>query len=123
IDNLEMFSLGGNEDHLRTFCQLTHTVGNFLPVPKSFNAGRSMKTDDFWDLTLYNLYKWYEAKHEQYLNNFLTKNADLSIVKQWLSQFDSWSTFVKSNYLEMYLEDSNNSNSEPKELWEGHFER
>lgn len=123
IDNLEKFSFGGNYDHISTFCHLTHTVGNFLPVPKSFNSGRSLKTEDYWDLTLYNLYKWYETRSEENLNNFLTNNADLSNIKQWLNQFESWSDFVKSNYLELYLEDSNNTNSKPKEFWKGHFER
>ena len=43
------------------FLQLTHSIGNFIPVPSGFNTGRSGEYAkwDSWDLTLTQIFQWY----------------------------------------------------------------
>ena len=43
------------------FLQLTHSIGNFIPVPRGFNTGRSGEYAkwDSWDLTLAQIFQWY----------------------------------------------------------------
>ncbi|MEC5424306.1 hypothetical protein QGM71_12470 [Virgibacillus sp. C22-A2] len=60
---------------LQKFAVHSHTIGNFIMVPKGYNAGRYLRTCDYWDLTLIDLkkiisqdncnldYKWYAKKY------------------------------------------------------------
>ncbi|MDG5473120.1 hypothetical protein P6709_15310 [Jeotgalibacillus sp. ET6] len=52
--NLVKYVLENNEigPLLKEYVRLTHTIGNFILVPKGFNGRRAIKTSDYWDLSL-----------------------------------------------------------------------
>lgn len=120
------------------FIRLVHTVGNFIPVAQSFNTGRSKLTQDYWDLTLKGIFKYYSAKTEteqtEALERILGKNQKklgedqkkITDAKLWLNVFgtcqDGWNKFVERNYLQPFVtRKDDNSYGKPRELWEGHF--
>ena len=58
LRNMEKVRLSPEAGH---FLQLTHSIGNFIPVPRGFNTGRSGEYAkwDSWDLTLAQIFQWY----------------------------------------------------------------
>lgn len=56
------------------YARLTHTIGNFVLVPKCFNAGRVNKTSDYWDVSLRLLQldkNWLKGESfKEYVNTF-----------------------------------------------------
>lgn len=123
---------------LKEFIKYNHTLGNFIPVPcetegGSFNKPRAATTNDFWDLTLYRIYCWYEKNDNmdeveietcdcvknKDLCDLLGKNCkNVKLCVQWLKAFGSWNKFVEDNFMDMYV--VNKGNKEygiPKPLW------
>lgn len=103
------------DKELKLFSRLTGTMGNFMPVPLYFNKGRVEKTSDYWDLTLLGIYNYYTSgKSCEFLKTFLSdiksngKTRPQSVVisfseNRWLSNFETWSDFVKANYLQDFV--------------------
>lgn len=126
LENYDSHSENISEDG-QNFIRLVHTMGNFIPVVRSFNVGRSTLTQDYWDLTLERIYEYYSAKTEteqtEALENILGKSQrkitqkKITDAKLWLGVFDSWEDFVERNYLQPFLD----KNGKPIQLWEGHF--
>ena len=91
------------------FIKFNHTLGNFIPVPfrrngGSFNVPRAATTNDFWDLTLYRIFCWYEKNNNmdeveiekcdceknKDLCDLLGKNCqNIKLCIQWLKAFGS----------------------------------
>ncbi|MGG0717666.1 hypothetical protein ABE096_08720 [Robertmurraya massiliosenegalensis] len=59
---------------LDIYAKLTHTIGNFVLVPRGFNRGRTSKTSDYWDLSLQVIQSdknWLQAETvKKYVNTF-----------------------------------------------------
>ncbi|MCK1998145.1 hypothetical protein MPH47_13150 [Psychrobacillus psychrodurans] len=68
-------------ESVKKFAKLTHSIGNFTLVPKGFNIERNTLLDDYWDLTL------------QYFKDFLEENTFVS--------------FAEKYYYEDYIDGSN----------------
>lgn len=142
------------------FLSVAFTIGNFIPVlsktykcdyyssnkcGQSFNQKRNAcDAKDYWDRTLYYIYRWYKAvsqqKKDQWLKKLLCKGGirrdckvddceDCIVVacENWLKLFQdekgnpSWDDFVEKNYLQDYTEWTTRPYGRPKEFWEGHF--
>lgn len=126
------------------FISYNHTLGNFIPIPAdTFNVPRSKSTNDYWDLTLYYIYKWYKAVEgksvdeikgkikqncscSRYGDNLCTLlGKDCQCVKkciEWLCLFSeddkpSWDEFVERNFLSMYVCHDKGNYGMPKLLW------
>lgn len=128
--NIDKFTIEADINRLNKYLGLTHSIGNFIPVPEYFNVGRNLPTSDYWDLTMYNIYLWYKTKDDEYLIRFLTEIRDnsrvyaegkriLDFAKPWLLKLESWQNFVKLNYLEPFVD----KNMKPIPFWDDHFER
>ena len=132
------------KDTVEEFISYNHTLGNFIPVPAgAFNKPRSSSTNDYWDLTLYYIYKWYKAvegKSVDEINGKIKQNCscswygdnlctllekDCQCVKkciEWLCLFSeedkpSWDEFVERNFLSMYVCHDKGHYGMPKLLW------
>ncbi|MDO4842602.1 MAG: hypothetical protein Q3982_08020 [Phoenicibacter congonensis] len=102
------------------FLRLTHSIGNFIPVPMGFNVGRSgyYGNWDSWDLTLTHIFNWYadntdsvklhdnsalrrlfEYAQENYMD-FTVRKCEV-----WLESFGTWESFVKKNYLDAFVDE------------------
>lgn len=123
IENLDKFHIEVNVKHLNKFLGLTHSIGNFIPVPEGFNVGRSLRTSDYWDLALYNIHLWYETKNDDYLNRFLPKRNEnvIKYTKLWLDYYDNWYGFIEENYLQSFVSDD--ASLKPIPFWDEHFTR
>lgn len=116
------------------FLKANHTLGNFIPVPYEkngglFNSPRKASTNDYWDLTLYYIYKWYKKTEdktvETIMNDYLCdcnmyetnlckllgRNcANVKLCIEWLCQFHtednkpSWNSFIEKNFLQPFVE-------------------
>lgn len=92
---------------LETFTGLTHSIGNFIVLPKKIssvnlgdlyinNRGKRIH-QDYWDCALIDL-------HEK----ILKEKQDST----------SWNQFIEKYYLQPFVDED----YVPKELWKGHFE-
>ena len=97
--------------------QLTHSIGNFIPVPRGFNTGRSGEYAkwDSWDLTLAQIFQWYTdnsdmttiCNHgalERLFTYAKNKESAIQYCEAWLQLFETWENFVKENYLEAFVD-------------------
>lgn len=136
-------------DVAKEFASLTHTIGNYTPVPfkkkgVEFNSPRGFnnyKINDYWDLTLLAIYNWFLVKNGkipayqlELLDVVKTKEA-VQMVERWLENFKdekgrySWDRFVTENFMEDFVDNIEETSCEringtygmPKELWQGHF--
>ena len=111
------------------FLQLTHSIGNFMPVPSGFNTGRSglYANWDSWDLTLTQIFQRYADNSDmpEICNHgslerlfFYSRNKESAIghCEAWLKLFGTWENFAKENYLEAFLD----KNGVPKKFFPGH---
>ena len=94
----------GNELVLKQFdnyCLLTHTIGNFVYVPKGYNVGRYNLTLDFSDLTIIDLKRQKDDNFIWYKDNF------------------------SKLYMNRFVEDINKSFDDirPKELFDNHLNK
>lgn len=121
---------------LECFLDAAYTIGNFIPVPKGCNRPAASLTKDYWDLTLLYIYEWYrnkkldaDKKHELikkifWGDRYQKRHVDSYI--QWLQRFKEWDKFVNKNFLQAFVNPSDDPGHEfgrPKPLWEGHFEK
>lgn len=107
---------------------LVHAPGNLIPVPLKFNRERSgaFARMDYWDITLYYLYKYMSTEDDKWLEELLDSRDEpndhldesVYLTQNWLDNFDNdWETFLVKNHLEMYVD----NNMRPVEFWEGHL--
>lgn len=111
---------------LKKFISLYHTIGNFIPFPCGCNGPRGTgKTNDYWDLALLCIYKYYKLKEEKWIEAIVGNKKDDFI--KWLKEFGSWDNFVEKNYLQDFVrvnestKDEDQKYGSPKELWEKHL--
>lgn len=112
------------------FAYLTHTKGNLIPVPLNFNVERSgnFADCDYWDITMFEIFKWCETSDEKYIIRLLNRynknnNFEKSIIyfKDWMAIFNNnWKEFVCKNHLKSFV-DLESENWYPIEFWENHF--
>lgn len=117
-----------------------HTEKNFLLVPQFFNTGSSGKfaCNDFADLKLRAICRFFETRDTAYLANLFTdvevksfiagkwildyrktevrKKQTLEKALVWLKKFNDWDDFVKANRLLRYVDEE----GKPEELWKDH---
>ena len=117
------------------FVNIYHTLGNYIPFPVGCNSPRGYQNsiiEDYWDLTLYYIYKYYHGdknivKEKIYKNCGGKKSYVINNFENWLNEFGNWDAFVEKNYMSAFVEENEKSENEskkygkPKELWKGHF--
>lgn len=113
--------------YMEEFAYLQHTLGNLIPVPLCFNVERSgdFADCDYWDITMYNIYRWCETCEDKYIYELLNrynKNRhtaeSIFRFKQWLSIYNNnWQEFVDRNYLNSFIDEK----GYPIEFWKHHF--
>ena len=120
-------------DGLTAFLAVYHTLGNFMPVPACFNTSRSKLTKDYWDITLYGLYRWFNQTDS--LNSIIDKSKYFPNITQniddcveWLTTYgegeSGWKNFVEKNYLQDFVNvNPDGGYGEPIELWTNHFSK
>ena len=107
------------------FLEVSHTIGNFMPVPRGFNCARTGYTGapdylaayDQTDLCLmaikeyYDIHTSHDPNRDQTISDtdplrklFCLKSRDegkreISYAKAWLDHFGCWRTFVEKNML------------------------
>lgn len=102
------------DEELKKFISVYHTLGNYLPVPYGFNAARSGGgAFDYWDLTLMKIKEFYDNRNEEktisaiktldVISQVLHDEKIISCVN-WLNSYSSWDEFVKCNYFHDYVE-------------------
>lgn len=97
-----------NIEGFETFATMYHTIGNFIPVPLSFNSSRSyFGVDDYWDVTLSYIKKWYDTKDDTVITSLLhkknPKNEAVTNCLKWLNWFGKWEKFIDENYLQDFV--------------------
>lgn len=139
LANVEKISLSNQllPESLIKFLEVSHTIGNFILVPfrgakyGEFNRPRGLwgSTQDYWDLTLLCIYKWYETTDEKWIRKIIgSKDKDVKLCIEWLNTFGEeqdvkqckWKCFVKKNYMQSFV-NCCTEEWQPKELWDGHF--
>lgn len=115
---------------MEDFAKLAHSEGNLIPVPLYFNRERSgaCADSDYWDITMYCIFKWCHSYDDKYLFELLNryngnKNIDESVLrfKKWMDNFNNnWKEFVSLNYLSAFV-DQQSEYWYPKEFWTNHF--
>lgn len=122
----EFLSKFDKVEGLKKFISLYHTIGNFIPFPYGCNGPRGTgKTNDYWDLALLCIYKYYKLKEEKWIEAIVGNKKDYFI--KWLKGFGSWDNFVEKNYLQDFVrvnestKDEDQKYGSPKELWEKHL--
>lgn len=122
------------QNEMEEYAKWVHTVGNFIPVPHlydgrnsgTFNAVRYAATKDFWDVTLYWIYRWYqEGCNREILGKLVGNNRNnIRACEYWLKRFENWEQFVEKNYLQDFVYNTECNVEKygmPKEFWEGHL--
>ena len=122
------------------FIELATSCANMLPVPKYFNTGRSgpFAKWDYWDLTLIQIKKWFDAREKQNQNQqkdalrmlfaHSTHNYTFSLrstnmfdsikyAEQWLNDFLSWDDFIEKLVLDSFVDKESRN---PIMFWDGH---
>lgn len=115
------------EEYMEEFAYLSHTLGNLIPVPLFFNVERSglFADCDYWDIAMYNIYKWCETGDDRYIFELLNRYNKNNHVpesiyrfKKWLSLYNyNWQEFVNKNYLNDFVD----KDGYPIEFWKHHF--
>lgn len=116
------------QEDIKSLAELTHTIGNFIEVPKCFNVNRYNNTFDYWDITLLCIYKWFNTKSDYWLKVLLDNN-DKAITNTKLSleeyeefaskrdDYNAWEAFILYNGLKCCVDE----NKKPIELFDNHF--
>lgn len=123
------------------FLHAVYTLPNFSSVCRGFNIGRVAKTQDNFIVALYHIYYYFEKRERgtqnsnprealaQFLSQnryknivSLTQDEVVSEVQRWLDNYSNFADFIEKYYLQDFLEDPDNPDSKPKELWEGMFD-
>lgn len=113
------------------FMQVVYTIGNFVPVPflpnqHSFNFWRNTLVNDYWDLSLYAIYRFYTGHQEYYLNwPKWGRMFQCEENEHWLEQSAmgqaGWDSFVEKNFMQPFTVTENGSYGPPVPLWDDHF--
>ena len=116
---------------LTGFMQVVYTIGNFVPVPflpkqYSFNFWRNTLVNDYWDLSLYAIYRFYTGHQEYYLDwPKWGKMFQYEENEHWLEQYGmgqvGWDNFVEQNFMQPFTVTENGSYGPPVPLWDDHF--
>lgn len=108
-----------------SFMKQSYVIGNFIPVP--FNRPLS-SVCDYWDLTMYYIYLWYQKRDDGYLSKIVGKSpGNVERYKRWLDSFQDeygtagWDTFIERNYLQDFASVRGEKYGEPAEFWDNHF--
>lgn len=123
------------------FLDTVYSLGNFSTVCRGFNLGRYGKTKDSLFIALDKIRLYFISKEngapEQELRMilstflseakirgkvFLTEEEVITEVVNWLSSFKNYQMFITQNKLQSFLENPEDSDSRPKELWKGLFD-
>lgn len=83
----EHYKVINENESVKEFARLTHTLGNFTLLPKGFNVKRNILHHDYWDLTL------------QYFNVFLGDNAFVPFVEKYY-----YKNYLDEEKVELYWE-------------------
>lgn len=110
----------------KAFLEAVYTLGNFIPVPPSFQARGISASKDYWDLALACIYNYYAAGTRRpvitqsngtpYTLEYLLPK-DAKPCKAWLDAFATWQGFVEKNFLQAFVA----ADGTPKQLWNEHF--
>lgn len=109
--------------YIDRFLSAWHTIGNYCPVPKGFNAPRSnYGKHDMWDLSLMKIRQWYLATNDITKEKILVedlfhfnKSGDVKSTTEWLTKFGDgqkgWESFVDTFLFQDWVntEDVNSS--------------
>ena len=125
-------------DCAKNFLRAAYTIGNFVPTPAGCNGPRGFRNqyvEDYWDLTLHYIYKWYLTTSDEYIKRIvgLSKAA---VYRSWLESFENWNAFIQKNFMQPFVEGGGVRYSyepeavpkkkdhfgPPKALWKGHLE-
>ncbi len=125
-------------DCAKNFLRAAYTIGNFVPTPAGCNGPRGFRNqyvEDYWDLTLHYIYKWYLTTSDEYIKRIvgLSKAA---VYRSWLESFENWDAFIQKNFMQPFVEGGGVRYSyepeavpkkkdhfgPPKALWKGHLE-
>ena len=93
-----------------TFLNLYHTLGNYVAVPKSFNAARSgnYASYDYWDLTLMKIREYFFENNVERIEELLHNSGSKENCKAWLDYFGvgevGWKKFVDNLYFQDYVD-------------------
>ena len=108
------------------FMQVVYTIGNFVPVPflpnqHSFNFWRNTLVNDYWDLSLYAIYRFYTGHQEYYLNwPKWGRMFQCEENEHWLEQSAmgqaGWDSFVEKNFMQPFTVTENGSYGPPVPL-------
>ncbi len=113
-------------DEIKEFAERTHSIGNFMKVSALFNSSRYSNTLDYFDLTLYCIYKWYETSSDMWLEILLDNNQQaIENAKQWLLKYNFetkkehtiWEKFIIIEDLQDFVTED----LKPMELFKNHF--
>lgn len=131
---------------LTEFATLTHTIGNFIPLPivkiaeKNLNSARGFSGHtlgksirDYWDLTLvmfYDYFTYNESSKLDVINLFEVEDQEGKSIAKWLENYGEgqagWDKFIEENSLGMYVtrrnnfSDKNRLYGKPILFWKGH---
>ena len=118
------------EEYIVKLADLTHTEGNFIPVPLCFNVERAgmYANCDYWDIVMYCIFRWCKTSDDAYISELLNRYGSnkhiaksMSNFKNWMKNFNNnWFEFVNKNHLKAFV-DLNSEEWYPKEFWEDHF--
>lgn len=104
-----------DEENLKKFISLYHTLGNYTPVPVGFNVARSGGgAFDYWDLTLMKIKEYYDSQNNLEVLKQLLRCKDEAAEKNcilWLNRYHTWDEFIKCNYFQDYVEGFENSDA------------
>lgn len=128
---------------MRNFLDLSHTIGNYCPVPVGLNMarGKSCAIHDYWDLMLEKIYEWFNEEDNDkkmialkkllHIND--TKKAEdynsYIMCEKWLQWFvdnkndgdtNGWRTFVETLFLQDFVKDFEDHQYEPDPFWKEH---
>lgn len=113
----------------RRYFEVAYTIGNFIPCPAGCNRpGRSL-TRDYWDLTLWYIYCFYQCapeRREVYLEKIFWEDqfakSHMEAYGLWLESFGTWDDFVEQTLMQDCTEWPQRPYGRPKEFWDGHFQ-
>lgn len=105
-------------NELKRFVSIYHSLGNYSPVPVGFNAARSgigySSNYDYWDLTLMKIKQYFDFRKQQSIEvpKAVLPIAELfhvdKVIKNcamWLDSYENWSDFVEKNYFQDYVDE------------------